>query len=344
MTNRQREDVRALIARVREFGKDDRLAQTLWQLSDASPSFKLAAASFLLSKTDPDLLSSVRDLEQELVELRRRVTDEAAALGQEKEDTIPEPERIADLDKALNELGNKETISSLLRRLHPSALKNLLASEGFRRQFLETKECNAFIMAIDIRRSTELMLKARTPEAFVAFIKGLCSSLMDIITESYGVVDKFTGDGVLAFFPDFYSGSDAGYHVVSAADRCHASFSDHYKRSRKSFSSVLTDVGLGIGIDYGSVHLVQIAPGLTVVGAPVVYACRLSGAPAGMTLVNQPAFEVISDTFGANCSISETELEIKHEGSMLAYNTKLNERKYQPRLPNWAPAAAKTVK
>jgi hypothetical protein len=37
----------------------------------------------------------------------------------------------------------------------------------------------------------------------------------------------------------------------------------------------LKDTGLGIGIDFGATRLVQMAGGLSVVGAPVVYACRL---------------------------------------------------------------------
>jgi class 3 adenylate cyclase len=179
------------------------------------------------------------------------------------------------------------------------------------------------------------MLKARSPEAFAAFITTLCADLMNIITEHFGVFDKFTGDGVLAFFPDFYSGDDAAFYAVAAADKCHASFSEHYQRFRRSFSSVLSGIGLGIGVDYGAVHLVQMAGGLTVVGAPVVYACRLSGAPPGVTLVNQPAYEVISDRFGATCFIDETTIEIKHEGGMLAYQVRLNGRDYKPSYPTW---------
>jgi len=98
---------------------------------------------------------------------------------------------------------------------------------------------------------------------------------------------------------------------------------------------VLEDVGLGIGLDYGAVHLVQMAGGLTVVGVPVVYACRLSGAPPNLTLANQPAFEVISDRLGASCFISETSLDIKHEGKMLAYEVRINGREFKPLLPEW---------
>jgi hypothetical protein len=98
---------------------------------------------------------------------------------------------------------------------------------------------------------------------------------------------------------------------------------------------VLTDVGLGVGIDAGSVHLVQVAGGITVVGGPVVYACRLSGGPAGKTLVNQPAFEILSERFGTHCFTSETELDIKHEGKLLAYEVRLNDRGYVPTAPQW---------
>jgi class 3 adenylate cyclase len=139
-------------------------------------------------------------------------------------------------------------------------------------------------MSIDIRRSTELMLKARSPEEFASFITTLSTELMKIVMESYGVFDKFTGDGVLAFFPEFYSGPEAASYAIATADKCHAAFARHYRTFRKSFTSVLTEIGLGIGIDYGSVHLVQLGRGLTVVGTAVVYACRLSGAPAGGTL------------------------------------------------------------
>lgn len=284
---------------------------------------------------DSDIAGLYRNFADQLLANRKKVEDQAKALREEKSSGKEQEKKIAALEASLLELRAKEQIGFLLSRVNQTAQQRLLASHDFRKIFLETKECEAFVMSVDIRRSTELMLKARRPDAFADFITTLCTDLMNIITEHYGVFDKFTGDGVLAFFPDFYSGEAAAYYAVAAADRCHNSFRDHYQRFRRSFSSVLTGTGLGIGLDYGTVHLVQMAGGLTVVGAPVVYACRLSGAPAGVTLVNQPAYEVISDHFGATCFIDETTVEFKHEGSMLAYQVRLNGREHKPILPSW---------
>jgi class 3 adenylate cyclase len=288
-----------------------------------------------LTVTDTSFPDSYRTFENEFVLLRKRFEEQAEALREEKSSAKEKERKIAAFEATLGELRAKERIGFLLARVNQAAQWHLLASEAFRREFLETKECKAFVMSVDIRRSTELMLKARSPEDFATFITTLCADLMNIIKEHHGVFDKFTGDGVLAFFPDFYSGDDAAYYAVTAADKCHASFREHYQRFRRSFSSVLTEVGLGIGVDYGLVHLVQMAGGLTVVGAPVVYACRLSSAPANVTLANQPAYEVISDRFGAKCFINETTVEIKHEGGMLAYEVRLNDREYKPQLPGW---------
>ena len=153
--------------------------------------------------------------------------------------------------------------------------------------------------------------------------------------DNYGVFDKFTGDGVLAFFPDFYSGQDSPYWAIKAAHECHNCFSLHYRAQRECFKSILIDIGLGIGIDYGESHLVGVQDGLTVIGTPVVYACRMSGAKAGQTLLNQPAYEVTSRRFGEYINFQESEIDIKYEGKTLAYIATLSEKTYEPELPNW---------
>jgi class 3 adenylate cyclase len=223
-----------------------------------------------------------------------------------------------------------------LDKISPRAHEALFSDRELRNRFLaSTSDCAAFIMSIDIRRSTELMLKARTTELFAEFMAGLCEKLMGSICDKFGIVDKFTGDGLLVSFPEFFSGSDAGYRAISAADEAHRIFAKQYKQHRRSFSTILADVGLGIGIDYGDIRFMRIAGDLTVVGAPVVYATRMSSVPAGKTVLNQPAFEKISSQYRAFFSTSETKLDIKHEGRVLAYEVRLKQRPFIPAAPPW---------
>ncbi|MDR3404713.1 MAG: adenylate/guanylate cyclase domain-containing protein [Chthoniobacter sp.] len=226
----------------------------------------------------------------------------------------------------------------VLDKLSPLAHEALFSDQALRDRFLAAKsECAAFILSIDIRRSTELMLKARSAELFGEFMAGLCDDLKGVICDNYGIVDKFTGDGLLASFPEFFSGPDAGYRAISAAQEAHLVFAKRYKQHRHSFSTILADVGLGIGIDYGNVRFMRIAGDLTVVGAPVVYATRMSNAPAGKSILNQPAYEKIVSEYHAFCSLSETELDIKHEGRVLAYEVRLKKRSFTPAAPPWLP-------
>ncbi|WP_152663109.1 hypothetical protein [Arsukibacterium ikkense] len=112
-------------------------------------------------------------------------------------------------------------------------------------------------------------------------------------------------------------------------------FYERYKEHRSSFTTVLKNVGLGVGIDFGNVHLLNIAGALTVVGQPVVYACRMGGAPAGETYLNQPAYEEIAEKYSGATIIDETTINIKAEGELLAYSTKLNGKHVKIQVPEW---------
>lgn len=281
------------------------------------------------------LLASYQTLREQKEDATRKVEESRVAL--QKAATTEKEQRAAiqSLEANIRKLEAVNHLGFLLSRVCPEAQQRLMKSEKFQKLFLEPAPCKTFVMSMDIRRSTELMLKAKSPEHFSQFITTLCEALVEIVQASFGVLDKFTGDGILAFYPDFYSGDDAGYSAIAAADKCHEIFCDHYKKSRTSFTSVLMDVGLGIGIDYGEVHLIQMAGGLTVVGKPVVYACRLSAAPAGLTYINQPAYEEISMKFSKYCLASECVLDIKHEGRTLAYATQLTKHAYDITHPAW---------
>ena len=75
----------------------------------------------------------------------------------------------------------------------------------------------------------------------------------------------------------------------------------------------------------------------TVVGVPVVYACRLGSARGGQTLVNQPAYEQLLENFSEFIDFSETEIVFKHEGAMVVYSVVRDEKTFDELFPEWHP-------
>jgi len=226
---------------------------------------------------------------------------------------------IAHLKEDLKELQMKERLKYVITRVNEDARQKLFESEKFAALFSERSECDAIVMSMDIRRSTELMLTAVSPELYAEFITTLTEKLSDCITDNFGVFEKFTGDGVLAFFPDFYSGDDAFLFALRAASCCHQIFVDHFDQYSEFFSVDMTQTGLGIGIDSGKISLTTINGDLSIVGAPVVYACRYSAAPAGKTFLTEDAYVIAKDIPGTSMHFAAVSVNIKHKGDFPAY-------------------------
>lgn len=271
-------------------------------------------------------------LEDEINQLKSKLSTTLKDLETERTD---KNEKVTELKGLLSELQSKEKINHILPRICEEAREKLFVDQEFKDKFENGSSYETVVVSIDIRRSTELMLKARKPELFSKFITELSEKLSQAILSNFGIFDKFTGDGILAFFPKFYSGDEAIIRALIAADECHKIFKKHYSDSRDCFNVFIKDVGLGIGIDFGIVTLVNTSNELTVVGIPVVYACRMSGAKAGDTLLNQPAKEELTNICQDNLKIVESEIMIKNEGIALAYKAEFTKKIEIPKRPKW---------
>jgi class 3 adenylate cyclase len=280
--------------------------------------------------------------EREIIRLKKHLDEinkklaEAQARGEAATEELKEAAEIRrNLEAEVTKAGKEKEIQHIKERIEPAAQGLLHDSPAVILDRLREGPCQAFVMSVDIRRSTSLMLKAREPKLFAKFITDLCERLRQAVWTYHGVFDKFTGDGILAFFPETYTGKDAGYFAIRTAAECHSIFKQEYVTHRQCFNSILADVGLGVGIDYGEAHLVSLWGGLTVVGEPVVYACRLGGAPVGQTFLNQRAFEVALANYATSCSFEETVHDTKSDGNLVAYRTILHHHLYQPEMPLW---------
>ena len=263
----------------------------------------------------------------------KKVTAELKEAIEQKENT---EELYKKQIQTYSELEEQIKIKHILSRINEKGQLKAISSPEFLDNFKDKNQCKSVVLSIDIRRSTELMLKAREPKLFSEFITQLTNLLSTCILDNYGVFDKFTGDGILAFFPTFYSGDDAIIRALKAAEECHKIFEKHYSDSRYFFNVYIKDVGLGIGVDFGDVTIVNTTNELTVVGIPVVYACRLSGAKAGTTILNQGAFLEVQKNYSSQISYSESEIMIKNEGIAGVFSVDVNPSVYTNlNIPLW---------
>lgn len=299
-------------------------------ISAATKSLVSALGSYNITGSS-EIISKYNKLQREILELKENNAQIIEDLVGKKQQN----KKLADeLNSKNEELKQKNKLSNLLNRVNSQAQEKLFASEEFQNQF-NNQTTNAFVVSIDIRRSTDLMLKAREPRLFAEFISSVARELRAVVLGNYGIFDKFTGDGVLAYFPDFYSGKDAGFYCVKTANECHEVFNSIYIQHRNCFTTITKETGLGIGIDYGTINLQQIGGELVIVGTPVVYACRMASAKSGTTLLNQPAFEQLLEKYSSCLDFVETDLEIKNEGVNLAYRVQMNQKKYTCSAPEW---------
>src|SRR5574344_2314280 len=215
----------------------------------------------------------------------------------------------------------------------------MLEDESFAKLFLDNDVFNTVILSLDIRRSTELMLRAETPQIYAEFINALTTELTESVKNRFGIYDKFTGDGLLAFFPNFYSGADAILYSLLYEHDCQIIFNKVFDSYKKYFSLDKIQTGLGIGIDIGNVYKAGLGMEYTVIGKPVVYACRFSAAPADHTYLTEDALSNLLKHNKESFSITKTSIPIKHEAPMCAYDVKFNSEEnfdnLKTTVPDW---------
>jgi class 3 adenylate cyclase len=295
---------------------------------------KIIDPSFYLPASSNEKLDKLKTEIKEKESQNNTLLNEIKRLNDENKDITA---KLDEVKENLRYIQKKERLLRLTSNVLPKAADILLGEDdnALLNNFYSEKESQNVIISIDIRRSTDLMLNAHSSDDFALFITGLCEGLKKIVISNFGVFDKFTGDGILAYFPLFYSGEDAAHKCCITARLCHGFFEDYYKSNRTRFQINLK-TGLGIGIDYGSAKLVRINSEPTIVGVPVVYACRLSNAPFGHTYINQSAYQILKDR-GIKLNeikLNETDFEIKNQGTVIVYDLVKFEN-VETKNPDW---------
>ncbi|MCK9169583.1 MAG: adenylate/guanylate cyclase domain-containing protein [Treponema sp.] len=139
----------------------------------------------------------------------------------------------------------------------------------------------------------------KAPETVHAFLTDYLTSIAEIVFAHGGTVDKFIGDGMLAFFGDPFEQPDHAERAVEAAV-------DMQKKIRllaaKWKPLVGIDLKVRIGINTGDVIAGNLGTDVridyTVIGAAVNLASRMeSNAPAGGILIAENTHKKVHDKF-----------------------------------------------
>jgi len=188
------------------------------------------------------------------------------------------------------EATSKERLRAAFSRyLAPSVIEQLMEDPGSVRLGGERREVT--VMFCDIRGFTGIS-ERNEPEEVVSILNSYLACATDVILEAGGTLDKFLGDGVMAFFNAPLPQEGHSLAAVRAA----LGMQDRL-REQRSASGHRVAFGVGINIGEGVVGNIGTADlmNYTVIGDVVNVAARLQGeARAGEVLISGPVYEQVA--------------------------------------------------
>ncbi|MCC7104945.1 MAG: GAF domain-containing protein [Chloroflexi bacterium] len=190
------------------------------------------------------------------------------------------------------EESEKERITALFGRyMSPGVVEQLVADPGSIR--LGGTRRVVTVLFADIRGFTALS-ERHTPEEVLSILNGYLDCATEVIMENSGTLDKFLGDGVMAFFN---APLEQDRHVLAAV----RSAVQMRQRVQERYASSKPRIGFGAGINTGEAIVGNIGASMlmnyTCIGDTVNVAARLqSEARAGEILLSGSAFEAVRDS------------------------------------------------
>jgi len=175
----------------------------------------------------------------------------------------------------VEERDRKKLMETFSYYVDKSVIDQLIESDA--KRLMEGEQRQVTVMSLDIRNFTSLS-NSFPPEKVVELLNYMFSHFTELIQTSQGFVNKFMGDGLLAFFP-----GEAG--PISALD-CSEKLDrivQHMNNSNELYPFIQSrQINIGIGLHHGSVILGNIGSrrkmDFTVIGPTVNLAFRIEAA------------------------------------------------------------------
>jgi len=207
------------------------------------------------------------------------------------------------LEKTIEEQLSQLRRTEALRRYVSPQVADAIMGEGSRVGLTPTRR-NLSILVSDIRGFTE-MSERMEPEELVDALNQYFTSMTDVVFRCGGTLDKYLGDGILAFFGDPIPFEDHAERAVASAFGMRDALEQIRRKWMLQYDEELT-VGIGISTGYvtvgniGSENRIE----YTVIGNHVNVASRLAAnAGAGQILVTDRTMAAVRD------QVAGTELE-----------------------------------
>ncbi|MBI3971117.1 MAG: GAF domain-containing protein, partial [Chloroflexi bacterium] len=222
------------------------------------------------------------------VELARRV-----ALAIDHARLYRDAQQQAQLQTALNDALRQ---TERLQRFFAPQIAELFADQEDK---LHTHRRELTILFSDIRGFTSLSENLE-PEELVALLNEYFSAMTEVVYEYGGTLDKYLGDGILAFFGDPVPQPDHAVRAVRAAlamQRRLAALQDHW------FAAGYARLAMGIGINTGWVTVGTVGSRwrqeYTIIGDNVNVASRLTGvAGPGEIVLSEKTWRLVREHIG----------------------------------------------
>lgn len=188
-------------------------------------------------------------------------------------------------------------LESTLQRYMSKEVCHRLLSDPQRHSELGGDAQDVAVLFVDIRGFTGFA-EQRDPKDVVAVLNRTLTELVVPLRIYRGILDKYIGDGFLAFFEPEHDEADAAQRAVDSALVMQKAFVNLWADAP---SSALRELGLGIGISAGRVIVGNVgateAMDYTVIGDAVNVAARLQSlAKPGEILISDRVQALLNDT------------------------------------------------
>ena len=222
-----------------------------------------------------------------------------------------------ELEQSYQRLREEEELRSRLSRyIGKNLLDKIVRSKD--NIFFENERREVTILFSDIRSFTS-MSESMSAEDIVSMLNIYFSAMVDVIFRNNGVLDKFIGDEIMAFFgPPFAEDNLHCHNAVKAAIEMQKA-TVRMMESRKHLGKETFEIG--IGISTGEVIMGNLGPknrmDYTIIGGSVNTASRLQTvAKGGEIIIGEKTYEQIKNDFSIK---KQGKIKLKNMKKPVAY-------------------------